>query len=106
VRVVDGGVGESLASPVTLGVVAGLVLGKPLGITLAAWAAVRAGVAVLPAGASWRLLHAVSWLGGIRFAISLFSAVLRHWRSRVTRSSIRWCGGDPALASHRRPATS
>jgi Na+:H+ antiporter, NhaA family len=76
VRVVDGGVGASLASPVTLGVIAGLVLGKPIGITLASWAAVRAGVAVLPAGASWRLLHAVSWLGGIGFTMSLFIAGL------------------------------
>ena len=76
VRVVGGGVADSLANPVTLGVIAGLVVGKPLGITLASWAAVRVGVAVLPTGASWQLLHAVSWLGGIGFTMSLFIAGL------------------------------
>jgi NhaA family Na+:H+ antiporter len=78
VRVVGADVTASLTGPVTLGVIAGLVLGKPLGITLASWLAVRAGLAVLPAGASWRLLHAVSWLwlGGIGFTMSLFIAGL------------------------------
>jgi NhaA family Na+:H+ antiporter len=72
----SGGFGEALAHPVTLGVILGLVLGKPLGITLFAWAAVRAGVAELPAGTSWRAIHAVSWLGGIGFTMSLFVAGL------------------------------
>lgn len=67
---------ESLAQPVTLGVVLGLVFGKPLGITLASWLAVRTGVGALPEGVSWRALHAVSWLAGIGFTMSLFIAGL------------------------------
>lgn len=72
----SGGLGEAVAHPVTLGVVLGLVIGKPLGITLFSWLAVRARVAELPAGVTWRAVHAVSWLGGIGFTMSLFIAGL------------------------------
>lgn len=58
------------------GIVLGLVLGKPLGITLASWLAVRAGAAALPAGATWGAVRGVSWLGGIGFTMSLFIAGL------------------------------
>lgn len=73
-----GGEGQamSLANPVTLGIIFGLVLGKPLGITLFSWLAVRGGVAELPRGVTWRLIHGVSWLAGIGFTMSLFVAGL------------------------------
>ena len=62
--------------PLAVGVLLGLLIGKPVGITLAAWLAVRTGLAVRPAGASWRMLHGVAWLGGIGFTMSLFIAGL------------------------------
>jgi NhaA family Na+:H+ antiporter len=71
--------GELLAafgSPVTMGIMLGLVLGKPVGITLAAWLAVKTGIATMPANVSWRALHFVGWLGGIGFTMSLFVANL------------------------------
>lgn len=61
---------------VTLGVAAGLVLGKPLGILGAAWVAVRVGWATLPNQVSWRMLHGAAWLGGIGFTMALFIAGL------------------------------
>jgi Na+:H+ antiporter, NhaA family len=61
---------------VLAGVVIGLVLGKPLGISLAAWLAVRMRIAVLPDSVSWRMLRGVSWLGGIGFTMSLFVGAL------------------------------
>jgi NhaA family Na+:H+ antiporter len=64
----------SPAAPVTLGVFLGLLIGKPLGITLFSWLAVRSGLAALPAQPSWRALHGVAWLGGIGFTMSLFIA--------------------------------
>ena len=67
---------DALATPVALGVLLGLVLGKPIGITLAAWLAVRANVASLPSGVTWRMLHGAGWLGGIGFTMSLFIAGL------------------------------
>lgn len=65
-----------LGEPISLGVIAGLVLGKPLGITAAAWLAVRLGLAAVPAGVGWRAVHAVGWLAGIGFTMSIFIAGL------------------------------
>jgi len=70
------GLASGLSIPIVLGVTLGLVVGKPIGITFASWLAVRTGAAALPGGASWRLLHGVSWLGGIGFTMSLFIATL------------------------------
>jgi Na+:H+ antiporter, NhaA family len=71
-------VGEtaSLAHPVTLGILLGLVAGKPLGIMFFSWAAVRLGIAALPQRVTWRLVHGVAWLGGIGFTMSIFIAGL------------------------------
>ena len=60
------------AGSVGMGVFFGLLVGKPLGIFLASWGAVRAGLAELPEGTSWRMLLAVACLGGIGFTMSLF----------------------------------
>jgi NhaA family Na+:H+ antiporter len=70
------GLGEALRSPVTWGVIAGLVVGKPIGITLFAWLAVRAGIAYKPPAIAWKHVAAVALLGGIGFTISLFVAEL------------------------------
>ena len=63
-------------APVILGIVLGLVVGKQLGITVAAWLVVRAGIATLPDGVTWARLYGVAWLGGIGFTMSLFVAEL------------------------------
>jgi NhaA family Na+:H+ antiporter len=70
------GAAEALASPVTLGVALGLVVGKPLGVAGAAWLALRAGVASLPSGVRWRQLFGAACLAGIGFTMSLFIASL------------------------------
>jgi NhaA family Na+:H+ antiporter len=64
--------GDALASRITLGVLAGLVVGKLLGILVFSWCAVRLGVARLPAGVEWRHLMGAGWLAGIGFTMSLF----------------------------------
>ncbi|MGH9667896.1 MAG: Na+/H+ antiporter NhaA, partial [Bryobacteraceae bacterium] len=53
----SGSLPEVIAQPITLGVMVGLVLGKPAGVTLAAWLAVRAGAASLPKNVSWMQIH-------------------------------------------------
>jgi NhaA family Na+:H+ antiporter len=62
----------ALTSNVTLGVVAGLVLGKFIGISLFSWTAVRLGIARLPSGVRWTHLLGAAWLAGIGFTMSLF----------------------------------
>jgi NhaA family Na+:H+ antiporter len=71
---VRGNLLAALTSPLGLGIMAGLVLGKPLGITLFAWLAVRLRIAQLPFGVTWPLLFGASWLAGIGFTMALFIA--------------------------------
>ncbi len=72
-----GGVlGEALDSAVALGIAAGLVVGKPLGILLASFLAVKVGLGRLPADTNWRMVAGLGAVGGIGFTVSLFIAGL------------------------------
>lgn len=72
------GVGTIFSDPVMWGVLAGLVIGKPLGVLLASWLAVKARIASLPEGASPGQLVGVGVLCGIGFTMSLFVANLAY----------------------------
>ncbi|MFN3265710.1 MAG: Na+/H+ antiporter NhaA [Deinococcales bacterium] len=61
---------------ITTGVFLGLLLGKPLGITLFSMLAVRLGLAELPRGANWLMILGVGTLAGIGFTMALFIANL------------------------------
>jgi len=65
-----------LVEPVTLGVAAGLFVGKQAGVFAAAWLAIRTRIACLPVAASWAQLYGVSLLCGIGFTMSLFIGIL------------------------------
>ena len=71
-----GALGDVFSSTVALGIVAGLVLGKPLGIALACFVAVRVGIARLPDRTSWTQIVGLGAVGGIGFTVSLFIAGL------------------------------
>jgi Na+:H+ antiporter, NhaA family len=73
---IGGAASSGLSFTVLGGVGIGLVLGKPLGISLASWLAVRMRIATLPDSVTWRMLRGVSWLGGIGFTMSLFVGAL------------------------------
>ena len=73
---VSAGFGAVVASPLTLGIVLGLVVGKPIGITALAWLAVRSGLAALPDGVGWKQVMGISALCGIGFTMSIFIATL------------------------------
>jgi NhaA family Na+:H+ antiporter len=64
----------AIAHPAALGVIAGLLVGKPLGVLGGCWLAVRLGMTRLPPELSWRQLGGVSILAGIGFTVSLFIA--------------------------------
>ena len=66
----------TLSSPLPLGITAGLVLGKPLGILLAVIACVSLGFAKLPERATWTHVIGVGYLAGIGFTMSLFIGTL------------------------------
>lgn len=66
------GLTNVLADRVTIGVMAGLLIGKPVGVMLFSWLAVRLGIAQLPSAVGWSELHAAAWLAGIGFTMSLF----------------------------------
>lgn len=68
--------GDALVTPVGLGLVLALVVGKPVGIVGAAWAAARLGLAQRPESLSWPQVVGVGMLGGIGFTVSLFLASL------------------------------
>ncbi|USD61709.1 Na+/H+ antiporter NhaA [Vibrio sp. SCSIO 43140] len=67
---------SGLTSMLPLGIAAGLLIGKPLGIFTFSWAAVKMGVAKLPAGVDFKQIFAVSVLCGIGFTMSIFIASL------------------------------
>ncbi|GBC59776.1 Na+/H+ antiporter NhaA [Desulfonema ishimotonii] len=65
-------VSGAAAHPVTLGIVLGLFIGKPVGVTAFSFAAVRSGLAALPEGVRWPHILGAAMLGGIGFTMSLF----------------------------------
>ena len=67
---------EDLAHPVTMGVIAGLLLGKPAGILLFIGVAAALRVVTLPNGLTWAQLTGVAFTCGIAFTISFFIAGL------------------------------
>ena len=79
---------------VGLGIFLGLLLGKPAGITLASWLAIRFKVGEMPAKSTWPMLFAVACLGGIGFTMSIF----------VDTLSFAGEGIDPAVTQHLRDA--
>lgn len=87
VRITGTPVAEVLTQPVTIGVIVGLVLGKPLGIVAAAWIATRLKVGVLPAGVTWTHMTGVGLLAGIGFTVALFVAQLSFTEPALTDGS-------------------
>lgn len=69
---------SAISSPVTIGVAMGLILGKPLGITLVAWLAVKFKLAHLPENTRWQEIFGVSILAGIGFTMSMFITNLAY----------------------------
>lgn len=60
------------AGMVGMGIFFGLLLGKPVGITLASFIAIKCKIGAMPEGATWKMLFAVACLGGIGFTMAIF----------------------------------
>lgn len=62
----------ALLAPLSLGIAAGLVVGKQIGVFGACWIAAKTGLATVPSGVSFRQLYGLACLAGIGFTMSLF----------------------------------
>jgi NhaA family Na+:H+ antiporter len=78
----------AVATSMSLAVILGLVVGKPLGIFLFSWASVRIGATRLPEGVNWKVLLGAGCLGGIGFTMSLFIAALALKGDLLTEAKI------------------
>jgi len=67
---------SALWGPVTAGAALGLLLGKPAGVLLGAYAVIRPGFCTMPQGATWRTFAGIGCLAGIGFTMALFIAAL------------------------------
>ena len=69
---------RAFASPLTIGVVVALVVGKPVGITVGAWLATRRAMGGLPLALGWPWVFAAASVGGVGFTVSLLIAELSY----------------------------
>jgi len=69
-------IGATIMEPVSLGIIAGLILGKVMGIFGVSWVAIKLKIAKLPQGSSMSQIFGVAFLGGIGFTMSIFVADL------------------------------
>jgi NhaA family Na+:H+ antiporter len=74
--VISSNIATVISHPIVLGIIAGLLVGKPLGIWLFSFAAVKLKIAELPTGVSMSQIAAVGFLGGIGFTMALFISTL------------------------------
>jgi NhaA family Na+:H+ antiporter len=72
----DAGMPAGLTGSLGLGILAGLFLGKPVGIFFMSWLSVKAQVAALPSETNWVHILGLGLLGGIGFTMSIFIALL------------------------------
>jgi NhaA family Na+:H+ antiporter len=78
---------QSLAESNTLGIMLGLVLGKPIGITLLSFIAVAIGICRLPLDLNWKHIFGAGLLGGIGFTMSIFITNLAFADANVINAS-------------------
>jgi NhaA family Na+:H+ antiporter len=78
---------EGTTLPVAAGIIAGLLIGKPVGLFGATWIAVRTGLVTLPSGVNWRHVLGLACLGGVGFTMSLFIATLAFEGSELLETA-------------------
>lgn len=78
---------EGLETTNSLGIFLGLVLGKPIGITLFTFASVLLGISALPSGVNLKQVIGVGFLGGIGFTMSIFVTLLAFNDAHIVSES-------------------
>src|SRR5690606_24433371 len=67
---------DGLVSPLGLGIIAGLCIGKPVGVFLMSKLAIKLRIAQLPAGANWKHIIGLGLLAGVGFTMAIFISLL------------------------------
>ena len=78
---------HGLGEPLSLGIILGLFIGKPLGIVLFSLTGAGLGLCALPAGSGWKHIVGVGFLGGIGFTMSIFITLLAFDQPSLIDSS-------------------
>jgi NhaA family Na+:H+ antiporter len=79
---------NSLGGSITVAIFSGFVLGKPIGILLFSWLAIRLHIAIRPPELTWRLLIGGSLLAGIGFTMALFIANMAFGKSLIDSAKL------------------
>ena len=74
--VIEPGWYNNLTTNASLGIFAGLIIGKPFGIWISSFIAVKLGIGILPEGVKWKHIFGVGLIGGIGFTMSIFITLL------------------------------
>ena len=82
-----GNIIEGITQKYSLGIIAGLAVGKPLGIFLFSFIAVSLGFCTLPAGLNWKRISGAGFLGGIGFTMSVFITLLAFKDTEIVNNS-------------------
>ncbi|MEO6813341.1 MAG: Na+/H+ antiporter NhaA [Ginsengibacter sp.] len=78
-----------LAAPGSIGIFAGLIIGKPAGVILFSFLAVILGISTLPKGLTWKQVLGIGFLAGIGFTMSIFITLLAYDHAEtITESKI------------------
>lgn len=81
------GLGDVLMDKNSLGIIAGLLIGKPLGILLLCWLGIKLRLATLPTGINWLHLTGAGILAGIGFTMSIFITLLAFNQAELIQYS-------------------
>jgi NhaA family Na+:H+ antiporter len=85
--VFNGDIAQTLTENNSLGIALGLIIGKPLGIFLLTFLAVRFGLCKLPTDLNWKSIFGVGLLGGIGFTMSIFVTLLAFDNETIINNS-------------------
>lgn len=85
--VIEGNLIDTLHHPYSIGILVGLIVGKPLGIFTFSWLTVRFKLTQLPEGFTWQRLLGLGMLGGIGFTMSIFITLLAFDDTTVINNS-------------------
>ncbi len=81
---------HGITSSLGLGIIVGLVLGKPIGVLLFSWISVKLGFGSLPSNSNWKHILGLGMLAGIGFTMSIFVSIL-SFEDPIYQTEAKFC---------------